>query len=104
MGGHMRRTPWLICVVALTVGCGNDRERLTGDPACDTLTILQERCGSCHGDPPARGAPMSLTSLSVLRGGSPVFGGSSLAQRSLSRMQSTEMRMPPAPLANVPAE
>jgi len=75
--GQLRLGPWLVVAAA---ACGNDREPdLTGELACDTLTILETRCGACHGDPPAKGAPMSLVSIATLRGGSSVFGGRSIA-------------------------
>ncbi len=54
----------------------------------DIRPIIQGNCLSCHGNPPTNNAPMSLTSLSLVR--------SAIETRGLlSRINSTTNPMPP---------
>ena len=61
---------------------------------CEVLVLL-ERCTGCHGAPPSRGAPMSLTSLASLRAPSRLDPAMTYAQRSLSRILDPNAPMPP---------
>jgi hypothetical protein len=63
---------------------------------CAALTLVQDRCGSCHSNPPQNGAPVSLVSLDALRSQSQ-FPGQTNAQRAIARMSQTAAPMPPLP-------
>ena len=76
---------------------------VSGDLPCGVAQTLATYCTACHGSPTTNGAPFSLNSLAALQAMSPTYPGQSLAQRSLTRMQSSAQPMPPSPYAPVPA-
>lgn len=85
------------------VDAGPSDGGVSGDLPCDVADVLTSACTSCHGNPPIGGAPMSLTSLDLLRAASPSNAAVTNGQASVQRMASTTSRMPPAPAAPVPA-
>jgi hypothetical protein len=70
--------------------------------ACRVQTILQDRCGSCHGAVLQNGAPVGLTSLSGLRAVSAAHPGETVASRCIARMADDAAPMPPAPAERAP--
>jgi hypothetical protein len=75
-------------------GAGATGVAVTGLP-CDVATILQAKCVVCHSSPPTGGAPMSMVTYSDLTAPSKTTPGQSIAQLSVTRMQSTTLPMPP---------
>jgi hypothetical protein len=71
------------------------------DLPCDVADVLTSSCMSCHGSPPAGGAPMSLTSLAQLLAPSPGNAAVTTGQACVQRMASTTSPMPPLPAAPV---
>lgn len=69
---------------------------MTGLP-CDVQAVYQARCISCHASPPVGGAPMALVTYANLTTPSFANPAMTFAQRTVVRMQSTTMPMPPAP-------
>jgi len=64
---------------------------------CDIQAVLQERCQSCHGNPPVSGAPMPLVTYADLTVHSTAFPMQTIAERALARMNNNAMPMPPPP-------
>jgi hypothetical protein len=73
------------------------------DLPCDVADVLTSSCTSCHGSPPAGGAPMSLTSLAQLLAPSPSNAAVTTGQACVNRMASATSPMPPLPAAAVDA-
>ena len=71
----LRNSLWLLPFAALVSGCENDSaEDLLGPVPTEEITynehvrpIIQNNCLTCHGTTPANGAPMSLTSYSLVK-------------------------------------
>ncbi len=88
-------------------GSGDDGGGIPGTgtgSGCDVLTMIEARCGACHGAMPTGGAPLSLNSLELLRAPSPRDPSQSVAQRSLLRMTDEHAPMPPPPHARATNE
>ena len=62
---------------------------------CDVAAALAVHCGSCHGDSPAFGAPMPLTSLEDFRLPAITDPARSVAELVLERMVDADRPMPP---------
>ncbi len=81
-----------------TTGGGTASSSGSGAGGCglpaDVQTMLQTYCVSCHSAPPVGGAPMALETYADLLAPSTI-SGQSVAQRSLSRLQSSATPMPP---------
>jgi len=112
---------WLGIVAAVMVACGvgSYSGQVTTGPSsggppgaggtpgtptdlpCDVADVLTSSCLSCHGSPPAGGAPMSLTSLAQLLAASPTNAAVTTGQACVQRMASTTSPMPPLPAASV---
>jgi mono/diheme cytochrome c family protein len=99
---------WFTAAAICMAGCGND----LGDPLdvdggvdeppsdrdmlpCDVQTFLADHCQSCHGAQPVNGAPISLVTYRDLT--SKNANGVMIAQRAVTRLQSTTTPMPPPP-------
>ncbi len=70
----------------------------TGTPSglpCDVADVIASACASCHGSPPAGGAPSTLLSYADLTAPSAVDPNLTNAQRSVARMQNAQSPMPP---------
>ncbi len=66
---------------------------------------MTSRCTSCHGTPLSGSAPFALASYADFAKDSPGYPGTTVAQRSLTRMQQATAPMPPTPAAKAdPAE
>ncbi|MET0282918.1 MAG: hypothetical protein ABW352_00550 [Polyangiales bacterium] len=86
----------------LVAACGSDGSNdeptlgsdadLTGMP-CEVKTILDSKCGTCHGDTPSGGAPVSLSELSAFQG--KALNGEAMYKRVLERLADTKAPMPP---------
>jgi hypothetical protein len=108
----MRGRALLAAAMFLSCACGNDSRFGDGADdgdvqnalACQARAVLIEHCTSCHDDPPRKGAPMPLTSLDHLRGGSPIHLGVTYAERSLARIHRADRPMPPPTMPSVPIE
>jgi Protein of unknown function (DUF1588)/Protein of unknown function (DUF1585) len=89
-------------MLAVLSACGDNSNApgLTGDNACDTLAILQTRCGSCHSD--AQTETIPLGSLQYLRTGSSVYPSQSTASRVIERITNVQSPMPPVGHDRVP--
>ena len=72
------------------------------DLPCDVQQLLATHCTSCHSDPPVSG-PMGLVTYADLSAPSKSDPSKSVAELSLSRMQSSTTPMPPSPAARVSA-
>ncbi len=66
---------------------------------CLVQQLMQDRCMSCHSDPPLRGVPMALASYDDLMAPTPSNPSMNAAQMSMERMQDMRAPMPPAPAA-----
>lgn len=66
------------------------------DLPCEVAETLAARCWTCHGSPPAGGAPMSLVSRADLTRPSHTDPASTFAERAVIRMRATTAPMPPA--------
>ncbi|HKU38834.1 MAG TPA: hypothetical protein VJR89_11825, partial [Polyangiales bacterium] len=65
--------------------------------ACDAATIVAKNCQTCHGAPPAFGAPMSLMTQADFMKASPGNSAMTVAQMAKVRVNATDnKRMPPA--------
>jgi len=95
MGGNVRGGP--------DSGSGSGDGGVAGDLPCDVAAVLSTHCTSCHGSPPASGAPMSLDSLATLTAPAAGFAGQTYAQRSVVRMQDSASPMPPGAGVSVSA-
>ncbi|MBK7864685.1 MAG: hypothetical protein IPJ65_40010 [Archangiaceae bacterium] len=76
-------------------GAGGGSQAGDGLP-CDVATLVSEKCASCHGRPTTSSAPFALLARSDFTAASPTFGGTTIGERSLARMQMTAAPMPPA--------
>jgi hypothetical protein len=68
----------------------------TGLP-CDVQAVLSAACTSCHSSPPLAGVPMPTVTYADMTAPSKSNPSVTVAQLSVTRMQSTTMPMPPAP-------
>ncbi|UOB18227.1 c-type cytochrome [Abyssalbus ytuae] len=67
--------PIIVTILLLCLSCSKDEEggQITTDPVDTDVTysqiesIIQNRCGSCHGNPTANGAPMSTNTYETLK-------------------------------------
>ncbi len=75
-----------------------------GGSGCDVLTLVEARCGACHGPTPRDGAPFSITSVADLLAASPRDPSKTVAERSLLRMEDPHAPMPPPPHTRATAE
>jgi hypothetical protein len=64
---------------------------------CDVQAVYQSHCTLCHAATPVNGAPMPLVTRANLTAASFTSTAQTFAQRTVVRMQSTTMPMPPAP-------
>jgi hypothetical protein len=64
---------------------------------CDVAALLATYCVSCHGAPPAAGAPMSLVTFADLTRPARSNPGVVVAAMALMRMRDATRPMPPAP-------
>ncbi|MEW6435003.1 MAG: hypothetical protein AB1730_26180 [Myxococcota bacterium] len=81
-------------------GSGNGGGTSSGDFAglnCGVANLLATKCTSCHGRPLTGGASFPLLSRADLLAPSPSYANTTIAERSLVRMQATAAPMPPAP-------
>lgn len=62
---------------------------------CDIAAILQSKCVACHSSPPAGGAPMPMETYADLTAPARSNSAVTVAELSLTRMQSTTAPMPP---------
>ena len=69
---------------------------------CDIAATLQTRCGSCHGNQLAGGAPYAIVSLADLQRQAPGLG-TTVGARSLLRMKQASSPMPPGSGVSVPS-
>lgn len=77
-----------------TIGGTPDGGALVGLP-CDVARVLQDKCISCHSNPPAYNAPMGLTTYDQLVKPAASNPGKSNAQVSVDRMKASTLPMPP---------
>lgn len=84
--------------VAAAAGCygltstvGGNGNGGPADVPCDVSTVIGGKCISCHGSPPAGGAPMSLTSAAELKAPSASDPNKTMAQVSVERMKAGTM-------------
>src|SRR5687768_6567225 len=92
----MTRTYSLALVLAtLVVGCSTSEQgdAPSGLP-CEVEAIFTSHCAECHGDKPAFGAPMSLTSQAELLK-TALDGEHKLYQVAAERIHDTRRPMPP---------
>lgn len=75
-------------------GTGGGSNAMTGLP-CDVANLVAARCASCHGNPTAGGAPVTLLSRDDFMRASAIDSTQSYGKRSVLRMQSTTSAMPP---------
>ena len=66
------------------------------DLPCDVAETLAARCWTCHGTPPAGGAPISLVTRADLTRASHLDPTLTFAERAAIRMRASAMPMPPA--------
>jgi len=72
---------------------------------CEVQTILVKYCDSCHGAPPASGAPRSLVTYTDLTKPDLMNNAITEAEAALQRIQNKSSPMPPSPAAlPTPAE
>lgn len=71
---------------------------------CAVQALLQAKCVSCHGSPPAGGAPMSLVTYDDLAAPSKGNPSITYAALAITRMKSTSAPMPPGGPAATAAE
>jgi hypothetical protein len=64
---------------------------------CDVEAVLTAACTSCHSSPPLAGVPMPMVTYADMTAPSKSVPTQTVAQLSVTRMQSTTMPMPPAP-------
>jgi hypothetical protein len=76
-------------------GVGGGSSMPAADLPCDVAALVSSKCDSCHSNPPQNSAPFPLLSRADFAADSPTFPGTSVAQRSLTRLQSTTAPMPP---------
>ncbi len=62
---------------------------------CDVATFFETKCDTCHTNPPAGGAPVSLLTYADLQAPSRLNPALNEAQESLVRVESTSSPMPP---------
>lgn len=103
---------WLTAAAICIAGCGNDLgyplevdggldEPPSEPPSerdllpCGVQTFLADHCQGCHAAEPVNGAPMSLVTYRDLT--TKNDNGVMIAQRALTRLQSTAAPMPPPP-------
>lgn len=105
---HRGRRLLLSLLLALGAGCSSsspDASAPVGESAqaCEVLPVFQARCITCHGETPTDGAPMSLTTLEMLRAPSLRDAKQTFAERSLLRMKDASAPMPPSPFVGASA-
>ncbi len=78
---------------------GGDTSSGGGEPSnaipCDVAAVLTAHCGTCHGEMPAFGGPMPLTTIEDFRVPAITDPTRSVAELTLERMVDTERPMPP---------
>jgi mono/diheme cytochrome c family protein len=90
--------------VTSSSGAGGSVGTPSGLP-CDVVDVLKAHCISCHSSPPVSNAPMALLTYADLTAKSAADPASTLAERSVARMQSASSPMPPGAGVTVsPAE
>jgi hypothetical protein len=70
------------------------------DPAssglpCDVADVVGQNCVICHGNPPAKGVPLSLTTYEAFKQPAPADPTITVAEMALKRMQDPKLPMPP---------
>jgi Copper type II ascorbate-dependent monooxygenase, N-terminal domain/Copper type II ascorbate-dependent monooxygenase, C-terminal domain len=77
-------------------GCPGDETEASSASGlpCDVAQVVADKCASCHGDTPAFGAPMSLSSWSDFQ--AEAVSGGKVYERVLDRIHDVQRPMPPA--------
>jgi hypothetical protein len=105
-----------VCQLGQTVGCiqptnpDAGASGAVGTPLpCDVQTLLHERCGECHGNPPLYGAPMPLVTWEDLKapaGKSSIVdtSGLDMFQAVMTRIEDVQRPMPQKPYPALTAD
>lgn len=80
-----------------STGTGGSASTTTvaSDLPCDVVTLLANKCASCHGPHPAGGAPMSLTNYAQMKAPAISDPTKTMAVVAVARMMNTTTPMPP---------
>lgn len=78
-----------------TPGGGASQGGAADGVPCDVAKVLSAACLSCHGQPLAGGAPISLVTFAELTAVSASHAPATQIERSLARMQDAQSPMPP---------
>ena len=62
---------------------------------CNIADIIGNNCVVCHGNPPAKGVPLSLTTYEAFKKPSPADPAKTVGEMALQRMNDTQYPMPP---------
>jgi hypothetical protein len=81
-------------IAVFLAGCPGPQPPAEGLP-CDVADIVSNKCVTCHGQPLANAAPMSLRTRDDFAAMSTMYPGQTIAERCLARMQMTDTPMPP---------
>ena len=83
-----------------TGGAGSISTVAASDLPCDVASVLQSRCGDCHGTTPKFGAPMSLTAAADF-GKRTKDASTTVGQAVIARINDDAHPMPQAPAARL---